>query len=63
MPKIHEKEIIRLDSNDKVGAVGGNLFDANNQPSYDIVDDVAYDYINYNEKWLIFNLMPFASVL
>ncbi len=26
------------------------LFDENNQPSYDIVDDVAYDYIKYNSK-------------
>lgn len=26
------------------------LFDEKNQPSYDIVDDVAYDYIKYNEK-------------
>lgn len=26
------------------------LFDVNNQPSYDIVDNVAYDYIDYNDK-------------
>ncbi|MBE6731325.1 MAG: hypothetical protein E7564_06530 [Ruminococcaceae bacterium] len=26
------------------------IFDQNNQPSYDIVDDVAYDYIKYDEK-------------